>query len=126
MVPAEVAGVMFSANPVTGARDEIVIDANPGLGEAVVSGLVTPDHFVLRKQWPGWRIIERHPGKREVVIRPRTEGGTERISIDTKITAQPELPVPALKQFAQLGRAIQQHFGVRRILSGYGAAGKFI
>ena len=47
MVPAEIAGVMFSANPVTGARDEIVVDASRGLGEAVVSGLVTPDHYVL-------------------------------------------------------------------------------
>ncbi len=62
MVPADVAGVMFTANPVTGARNEIVIDASPGLGEAVVSGLVTPDHFVMRKLWLRWRIIERHHG----------------------------------------------------------------
>ena len=47
MVNAEFAGVMFTANPVTGERDEIVIDASSGLGEAVVSGLVTPDHYVL-------------------------------------------------------------------------------
>ena len=44
MAQAEAAGVLFTANPVTGARDEIHIAANPGLGEAVVSGLVTPDH----------------------------------------------------------------------------------
>jgi rifampicin phosphotransferase len=42
MVAAEAAGVLFTANPVTGARDEIVIDASPGLGEAVVSGQVRP------------------------------------------------------------------------------------
>src|SRR4051812_33307299 len=42
MVPAEHAGVMFTANPMTGARDEVVIDASSGLGEAVVAGLVTP------------------------------------------------------------------------------------
>jgi rifampicin phosphotransferase len=47
MVPADAAGVLFTANPVTGRRDEIVIDAGWGLGEAVVSGLVTPDHYVL-------------------------------------------------------------------------------
>ncbi|MGX9899371.1 PEP/pyruvate-binding domain-containing protein [Arthrobacter sp. SA17] len=47
MVQAETAGVLFSANPVTGERGEIVIDASPGLGEAVVSGLVTPEHYVL-------------------------------------------------------------------------------
>lgn len=110
MVQAEVAGVMFTANPVTGARDEIVIDANPGLGEAVVSGLVTPDHFVLRKQWLSWRIIERRHGKREVLIRSRIEGGTERVSYDSTREPQPALPDPALRQLARLGRAIQQHF----------------
>ena len=47
MVDAEFAGVMFTANPVTGEREQVVIEANPGLGEAVVSGLVTPDHYIL-------------------------------------------------------------------------------
>jgi len=57
MVAAETAGVMFTANPVTGARNEIIVDASPGLGEAVVSGLVTPDHIVLRK--PGNRVFRQ-------------------------------------------------------------------
>ncbi|KCZ71385.1 phosphoenolpyruvate synthase/pyruvate phosphate dikinase [Candidatus Methanoperedens nitroreducens] len=125
MVPADVAGVMFTANPVTGARDEIVIDANPGLGEAVVSGLVTPDHFVMRKQWLSWRIIERHHGKREVLIRPRTEGGTERVSFGSKGALQPALPDPALRQLARLGLAIQQHFGNPQDIEWVWSGGKF-
>ena len=47
MVHSETAGVLFTANPVTGRRREAVIDASPGLGEAVVSGAVTPDHLVV-------------------------------------------------------------------------------
>ncbi|MBB4932677.1 pyruvate,water dikinase [Lipingzhangella halophila] len=47
MVDAEVAGVLFTANPVTGSRSEMVVDAAPGLGTAVVDGSVTPDHYVL-------------------------------------------------------------------------------
>src|SRR5829696_384534 len=78
MVFAEIAGVLFTANPVTGARDEVVIDASPGLGEAVVSGLVTPDHFVLRKRWWGWSIAERRAGLREVIVRARFGGAIER------------------------------------------------
>ena len=50
MVPAEVAGVAFTANPVTGARNEIVVDAGLGLGEAVVSGEVTADHLVVDRR----------------------------------------------------------------------------
>ena len=47
MVDAEFAGVMFTAEPVTGDRSEVVVDASSGLGEAVTAGLVTPDHYVL-------------------------------------------------------------------------------
>jgi phosphoenolpyruvate synthase/pyruvate phosphate dikinase len=47
MVDAGMAGVLFTANPVTGTRTETVIDASPGPGQAVVSGAVNPDHFVV-------------------------------------------------------------------------------
>ncbi|RSN25914.1 pyruvate, water dikinase [Amycolatopsis sp. WAC 04169] len=47
LVDAECAGVLYTANPVSGKRSEIVVDAAPGLGEAVVSGAVTPDHYRL-------------------------------------------------------------------------------
>ncbi len=50
LVPADVAGVLFSANPITGARDEVMISAAWGLGEAIVGGHVTPDTFVVDKQ----------------------------------------------------------------------------
>lgn len=109
MVAAEVAGVMFTANPVTGARDEIVIDASPGLGEAVVSGLVTPDHFVLRKRRSGWSIIERREGRREVIIQARSGGGTEHVEGSTP-TNSPTLSDQALRRLAHLGAAIEQHF----------------
>src|SRR5688572_103500 len=67
MVEAEVAGVMFTANPVTGRRREAVIDAAPGLGEAVVSGAVNPDRFVV--DLASTRIVERRIGDKRVAIR---------------------------------------------------------
>jgi rifampicin phosphotransferase len=72
MVEAETAGVMFTANPVTGDREQFVVDAGRGLGEAVVSGLVTPDHYVLR---PSGEVVEFTPGRGEVVIRSAAGGG---------------------------------------------------
>jgi pyruvate,water dikinase len=110
MVAAEVAGVLFTANPVTGARDELVIHASPGLGEAVVSGLVTPDYFVLRKRWWGWSIVERRTGRREVVVQPRAAGGTEHVLPDTVVASQPALPDQAALRLARLGAAIQRLF----------------
>lgn len=75
MVAAETAGVMFTANPVTGSRRQVVIDASPGLGEAVVSGAVNPDHFVVDALTG--RVLESTPGDKTVEIRPAAGGGTE-------------------------------------------------
>ena len=55
MVDARCAGVSFTANPVTGCRDEVVTDAAPGLGEAIVSGSVEPDHYVVGSTGPSGR-----------------------------------------------------------------------
>ena len=69
MVDAATAGVLFTANPVTGTRTETVINASPGSGQAVVSGAVNPDQFVLetasgrvKRQTPGGTTPGREPG----------------------------------------------------------------
>ena len=110
MILAEVAGVMFTANPVSGERSELTIDANPGLGEAVVSGMVTPDHFVVNKR--SRRVKEHHPGRREVVIRAKTGGGTEQINSPKGMTNVGVLPLQAVRKLSQLGIDIEHHYGV--------------
>jgi pyruvate,water dikinase len=77
MVEAEVAGVLFTSNPLTGKRRQAVIDANPGLGEAVVSGATNPDHFVV--QTMTGEIVERRLGDKQVLIQAAAEGGTQKI-----------------------------------------------
>jgi pyruvate,water dikinase len=66
------AGVMFTENPVTGA-DERLIEASFGLGEAVVAGLVIPDHFRVER---GGQILERKAGRKRIAIRSLPNGGT--------------------------------------------------
>ena len=80
MVDASVAGVLFTANPVTGRRRQAVIDASPGLGEAVVSGMVNPDHFVVNTATG--EIVERRLGDKRVAIMAGSDGGTERVELD--------------------------------------------
>jgi phosphohistidine swiveling domain-containing protein len=104
MVPAAFAGVLFTANPVSGARDEVVVDASSGLGEAVVSGLVTPDHYVLDADG---RVRERRPGQREIVIGGVEGGGVARHTDE----AHEELPDAVLAELATLGRRVATHFG---------------
>ena len=106
MVDAEVAGVMLTADPVSGDRDSIVVDASTGLGEAVVSGLVTPDHYLLDR---AGQIRDYQPGRQEVVIRGAVDGG---------VTREPgqgapveRLPDAVLAELVRLGTAVAEHFG---------------
>ncbi|MEP7160169.1 MAG: PEP/pyruvate-binding domain-containing protein [Dermatophilaceae bacterium] len=73
IVDATAAGVMFTANPVTGSRSQTVIDANHGLGESVVSGGVNPDRFVVTTA--SGEIVERTMGDKRLVIRASPGGG---------------------------------------------------
>ncbi|QKJ18723.1 PEP/pyruvate-binding domain-containing protein [Microbacterium hominis] len=107
MVPADLAGVLFTADPVTGRRDRTVIDSSPGLGEAVVSGLVTPDHAVLGTDGT---VIERRAGRAGTVIRQRASGGTEEVHAAEDEDAA-RLTAAQLAQLAGLGRRIAAHFG---------------
>jgi pyruvate,water dikinase len=77
LVQADVAGVMFTRDPVSGA-DERVIEASWGLGEAVVSGLVSPDRYRIDR---AGRVTERAVGVKDLMIAPRADGGVEEVEI---------------------------------------------
>jgi pyruvate,water dikinase len=72
LINPDVAGVMFTEHPVTGA-DERLIEASWGLGEAVVAGLVVPDHFRIDRSA---QVLERKAGRKRVAIRSLPNGGT--------------------------------------------------
>ncbi|WP_457972717.1 PEP/pyruvate-binding domain-containing protein [Arthrobacter sp. D1-17] len=110
MVDAAVAGVMFTANPVTGRRREAVIDASPGLGEAVVSGAVNPDHFVV--EIASGQILQRRLGDKRILVRPLPEGGTERVDRTGAGAGQESSLTDAqLRGLAALGGRAEDHFG---------------
>ena len=108
MVDAAVAGVLFTANPMTGRRHETVVDASPGLGEAVVSGAVNPDHFVV--DGGTGRVLERRIGSKAIAIRPLPGGGTERIEQPAG-GSTPCLNDAGLARLERLGRRAEVHFG---------------
>ena len=106
MVQSEVAGVMFTANPVTGRRHEAVIDASPGLGEAVVSGAVNPDHFVV--DLATGRITERRLGDKRLAVRSLPGGGVEHVEAPMEEACVTDAQIRAL---AELGREVEDHYG---------------
>ncbi|HUS20448.1 MAG TPA: PEP/pyruvate-binding domain-containing protein, partial [Aeromicrobium sp.] len=108
MVDATVAGVLFTANPVTGRRREAVIDASPGLGEAVVSGAVNPDHFVIDTSRE--LIVDRRLGDKRLAIRSVAGGGTEHVDLDSGSDAAC-VTDEQLIALARLGHRVEEHFG---------------
>ena len=108
MVDAATAGVMFTANPLTGRRLQAVIDASPGLGEAVVSGSVNPDHFVVDPDTG--RIIERRLGDKRLLVRSLPGGGTETLDMPDAGT-DACLTDRQAAELARLGLRVERHFG---------------
>jgi phosphohistidine swiveling domain-containing protein len=106
MINAEVAGVMFTADPVSGDRETLAVDASSGLGEAVVSGLVTPDHYLLDGDG---RIRDYRPGGREMTVSSVPGGGV------IHQAGQPDqaegLPNDVLGDLARLGIEVAKLFG---------------
>jgi rifampicin phosphotransferase len=111
MVPSEVAGVMFTANPVTSATDEIVINASWGLGEAIVSGITTPDEFTVSHR--DLRIKQRTLGSKEkrVVRDPASAQGTVEVDTPAAERERFSLTDEQIADLARLGRRVQDHYG---------------
>src|SRR6266700_1377950 len=108
MIESSVAGVLFTANPVTGKRRQAVIDANPGLGEAVVSGATNPDHFVVNTATG--EIVERRLGEKDVVIRGTAGGGTLR-SEESSGRNEACLTDAQIRALAELGARVEAYYG---------------
>ncbi|TAK31138.1 MAG: phosphoenolpyruvate synthase [Chloroflexota bacterium] len=110
MVAAETAGVLFTANPVSGKRSEMTIEASLGLGEAVVSGMVTPDKYVVDSGQMS--IVSKEIGPKTVQVMGQSEGGTRRVPVAEASREIQALPDDAIIELARLGRHIEEHFGV--------------
>ena len=108
MVDATAAGVMFTANPVTGSRNETVIDASSGLGEAVVSGAVNPDHFVINSV--DHKVVARRLGDKRMMITSLPGGGTVHHELADR-SSEACLDDQQLGQLVDLGRHVQQQYG---------------
>ncbi|NMB53469.1 MAG: phosphoenolpyruvate synthase [Leptolinea sp.] len=107
MVQSDVSGVLFTANPLTGKRGETVIDATLGLGEALVSGQVEPDHYVVDDLRNA--ILSKTIGAKAISIIGQAEGGT--ITVKNKDSYQQALPDEHILELVRLGRQAQDYLG---------------
>lgn len=108
LVPADVSAVVFTADPATGARD-VVVDASWGLGESVVGGTVTPDHYVVRRE--PLAVVRRTAGAKErmTVLAPE---GTREVAVPSVMRGRLVLDDDAVLAAARLALTLEGVLGV--------------
>jgi pyruvate,water dikinase len=121
MVLPEASGIMFTADPITGRRKTVCIDASFGLGEALVSGLVTADLYQVR----AGAIVTKRISRKALAIRPLEGGGTvtEMLTLDEQ--ERQTLPDDRILELAGLGQRIEEHYGREQDIEWCLADGKF-
>lgn len=109
MVESEVSGIMFTVDPVNSDTSKIVIDAGLGLGEAIVSGSVTPDHYIVDKQTMSvvskevshqeWQIVQDASGENKHVNTPKDKLESQKLTDEQII------------KLAEIGKKVEDHYG---------------
>src|SRR5438874_8311832 len=107
MVFPQAAGILFTADPVTGNRKITSVEASFGLGEALVSGLVNADVYKVRDG----EVVARAIAAKQRAVYALPTGGTQEQAIDPERQEQPALTDAQVVRLAQLGRRIEAHFG---------------
>ena len=122
LVPAEVAGVLFTVDPISGSGGRWIVEASWGLGEAVVGGLVTPDRYVMARTG---ELLERQLGRKDVAMVADEHGGTTEVAITDPARVQGAcLDEQALARLVGLGAACERLFGAGQDIEWAEARGK--
>jgi pyruvate,water dikinase len=108
MVEAEIAGVLFTCDPVRKRRDRMVVEAVLGLGEAVVSGEVTPDHYVLKRDGT---VKKAHVHAQPYAIVSIPEGGVEERELSPEEGGGQKVAEDVLARLARIGDDLEQRLG---------------
>jgi pyruvate,water dikinase len=108
-VDATRAGVMFTIDPASGRDDRLVIEGALGLGEAVVSGAVSPDRYVVEKRALG--LIAREVRHQELVVERASDGGTAERPATAEEADATVLAAGEIRELARLGTEIERHYG---------------
>jgi rifampicin phosphotransferase len=109
MVQADVAGVLFSVDPISGELDKAVVDANLGLGESVVSGEAEIDHWQIDKATG--RVVQERLAEKSGAVRPLPGGGTETVELVGEERDAPSLSKEQLRELARLATTIEERYG---------------
>lgn len=107
-VDSDAAGIMFTIEPVNGRKDRILVEAVLGQGEAAVSGEVTPDHYLLKRDGS---VVRETIAAQPFMIRALPEGGTEKVALAPGHGDRRKLEVPVLAKLAEIGCLLHDRLG---------------
>ena len=107
MIFSQASGILFTADPITSNRKLLSIDASFGLGEALVSGLVSADCYKVQEG----EIVDKRIATKKMAIHGREEGGTETGQIEPEQQKTQTLTEQQILQLARIGRQIEAYFG---------------
>lgn len=109
MIRSDRSGVSFTVEPVLGNRQQMVIEGVWGLGEGVVSGTITPDHYKVDKET--YEIAFEFVPDKEIMFSQGAEGGVERVPVPADKISARVLSIEELRQLVDLGNRVERHFG---------------
>lgn len=109
MIDSEISGVCFTVHPVTKDKNQMIIEACYGLGEALVQGVITPDTYVLDKIQKS-KIIEKNISEQEKKIMYKPGGGTEEAEILRQAQDKQKLSDEKILELAQICQKIEEHY----------------
>ena len=104
LIMSDVSGVMFSANPVSGRREELMVSASWGIGESIVGGTVTPDTWILQRDTLEL-LAERLGDKRRMTV--AISDGTREVDVPRRMHHQPSLSISQVQEVARLGQRLE-------------------
>jgi rifampicin phosphotransferase len=124
MFPSEVAGVLFTANPVTSNPFEMFLNASWGLGEAVVSGHVNPDQLVVAKGTLA--IVDRQLNDKALMTVPHPSGqGSHNVPVPEDLRLRQALPDDQVHELCAMAQRIEDHYGFPQDIEWGWANGRF-
>jgi pyruvate,water dikinase len=109
MVNSQVAGVLFTVNPISGEKNEIVIESNWGLGETVVCGKCQSDLYIINKN--PFRVNQKKIARKEQTYIQVKEGGADWTTVETDKVNEPTLTVEQIEQLCKIACSIEDHYG---------------
>lgn len=109
MVNSEISGIAFSVHPVTEDPNQLIIEAGYGLGEAIVSGSITPDNFVVDKR--DWSLTDSYISEQSRKLIKKAGGGNEWVDVPVEKQEQQKLSNEKVLELSRLVVQIEQHYG---------------